>query len=174
MSTRDPRTGEHLDDGALQALADGSLRGPEGMVAREHCETCARCESERAAYAALDARLSSLAVPALPPDFTAVVLAAAAGREELLAARRQHALAAIPAAALAFLAILGWAFSAGLAQRVNEIIAGVAAVRAVAEVAEPVLLAVRLPAALFALALCACIAAALIRALRPSARASEA
>lgn len=177
MSARDERAGRagaHLDDAALQALADGSLRGPEGMTAREHCESCALCEGERAAYAALDARLSGLAVPPLPADFTAGVLAAAAGREQHLVARRQHALAAIPAAALALLSILGWAFSAGPGQRVNEIVAGALAVREAADLAGPLVNALRLPLALGALVLCACVAAALVRALRPPARASEA
>lgn len=177
MSTRDDRAGRagaHLDDAALQALADGSLRGPEGMAAREHCETCALCDGERAAYAALDARLSGLTLPPLPADFTAAVLVAAAGREEHLAARRQHALAAIPAAALALVSVLGWALSAGLSQRVREIVAGALALREAADLAGPVVSALRLPLALGALLLCACIAAALVRALRPAARPSEA
>lgn len=177
MSARDDRagsTGAHLDDAALQSLADGSLRGPEGMAAREHCESCALCEGERAAYAALDARLSGLVLPPLPSDFTAGVLAAAAGREQLLAARRQHALAALPAAALALVSILGWAFSAAPGQRVREIIAGALALREAVDLAGPLVSALRLPLALGALILCACIAAALVRALRPAARPSEA
>lgn len=164
----------HLDDTILQGLADGSLRGPEGFVAREHCDSCAACAAELEAYAALSASLSALVDPALPSDFTASVLAAATRREEQLAARRQHLLAAIPAAALAIFAVVGWGLSAGLVQRVNEIINGVALVRQVADVAAPVVEVARLPIALGALLLCATIATVLVRALRPMSRPSEA
>ena len=164
----------HLDDTTLQGLADGSLRGPEGFAAREHCESCAACAAELEAYAALSASLSALVDPALPSDFTVSVLAAATEREEQLAARRQHLLAAIPAAALSIFAVVGWGLSAGLVQRVNEIITGVALVRQVADVAAPVVEAARLPIALGALLLCASIATVLVRALRPMSRPSEA
>src|ERR1700730_5128016 len=88
----------HLDDTTLQGLADGSLRGPEGFEAREHCEACAACAAE-------------LGAPA----------------------------------ALSIFAVVGWALSAGLVQRVNEILNGVALLRQVADVAAPVVEVARLP-----------------------------
>ena len=164
----------HLDDAAVQQLADGTLRGPDGLAAREHCDACSACAAELAAYAALTGSLALLTDPPLPLDFTAQVLTAAALREEHFAARRQHLLAAIPAAALAVFAVVGWALSAGLGQRVNQIIAGVAVVRQVADVAVPVVDAARLPIALLAFLLCIGIALVLQRALRRPSRATEA
>ena len=51
----------HLTETQLQGLADGTLRGPEGMAAREHCEACAECSKELSLYSALSTRLSELA-----------------------------------------------------------------------------------------------------------------
>ena len=164
----------HLDDSALQQLADGTLRGPEGFAAREHCDACPACAAELDADSALTLQLVAMVDPALPSDFTASVLVAVAQREEHFAARRQHLLAAIPAAALALFAVVGWALSAGLAQRVKQIIASVAVVRQVADVAMPVFDAARLPIATFAFLLCSGIALILQRALRASSRPSEA
>ncbi len=53
----------HLTDTQLQGLADGTLRGPEGMAAREHCEDCGGCGAELALYAALAGKLSALRDP---------------------------------------------------------------------------------------------------------------
>ena len=66
----------HLTDTQLQSLADGTLRGPEGLGAREHCEGCAECGSELSIYTALNGQLSTLRDPLPPSDFTATVLAA--------------------------------------------------------------------------------------------------
>src|SRR5207302_1514908 len=60
----------HLTDTQLQGLADGTLRGPEGMAAREHCEGCSACDAELSLYTALAGRLSLLQDPLPPADFT--------------------------------------------------------------------------------------------------------
>ena len=79
----------HLTETQLQGLADGTLRGPEGLAAREHCETCAGCDAELSAYGALVRTLSALQDPPPPLDFTASVLAAVEVRETQLSQRRQ-------------------------------------------------------------------------------------
>ena len=63
----------HLTDTQLQSLADGTLRGPEGLGAREHCEGCAECGSELSIYTALNGQLSTLRDPLPPSDFTATL-----------------------------------------------------------------------------------------------------
>ena len=165
MSGADLAAG-HLDDDALQALADGSLRGPEGFAARAHCDSCAACARALGGYTALVGSLSELRDPPLPADFTARVLEAAGHREAQLAARRQHLLAALPAAAIALFALIGWALSAGPAQRVTDAIASMALLRQLWSVALPVAGAAGVPLALAAFAFCAAILTALVRALR--------
>ena len=97
----------HLTDTQLQSLADGTLRGPEGLAAREHCDGCAGCGAELSIYSALNGRLATLRDPEPPSDFTATVLAAVQVREAQLVTRRHTLLAAIPAFALALFAIVG-------------------------------------------------------------------
>ena len=87
----------HLTDAQIQSLADGTLRGPEGLAAREHCDGCAACGSELTVYSALAGRLSALRDPEPPGDFTATVLAAVQVREAQLVSRRHTLLAAVPA-----------------------------------------------------------------------------
>ena len=91
----------HLTETQLQGLADGTLRGPEGLAAREHCETCAGCDAELSAYGALVRTLSALQDPPPPLDFTASVLAAVEVRETQLSQRRHTLLASLPAAPMA-------------------------------------------------------------------------
>src|SRR5262245_66656394 len=88
----------HLTEEQIQSLADGTLRGPEGMAAREHADSCEECGAELSIYAALVQRLATLQDPLLPPDFTAGVLEAVGHREHAFAQRRHTVLAAIPAA----------------------------------------------------------------------------
>ncbi|HXN56357.1 MAG TPA: hypothetical protein VN874_08825 [Myxococcales bacterium] len=174
MSGTDVTTG-HLDDAALQGLADGTLRGPEGFAAHEHCDACEACAKALAGYAALVSSLSALQDPPLPADFTARVLEAADQREAQLAARRQHRLAAVSTAAVALLALLGWAVSAGPAQRVNDVIASVAFLRQLWSVALPVAgAAAGVPLAAGAFAFCVAILMVLVRTLRVEPRTSGA
>ena len=153
----------HLTDTQLQSLADGTLRGPEGLGAREHCEGCAECGSELSIYTALNGQLSTLRDPEPSADFTATVLAAVQVREAQLVTRRHTLLAAIPAFALALFAIVGWALNA----QVNHFIDGVCAARTVWSAVGPVFAAVRVPLGIGAFLFLAVVLTALSRTLRP-------
>ena len=50
----------HLSEEQIQGLADGTLRGPEGLEAREHVDACAECAAEMSMYGALVQRLQTL------------------------------------------------------------------------------------------------------------------
>ncbi|MCA1827029.1 MAG: hypothetical protein ABR567_22025 [Myxococcales bacterium] len=154
----------HLTDSQLQGLADGTLRGPEGLAAREHCEGCAECGSELAIYTSLSTQLSGLRDAQPPLDFTATVLAAVEVREAHLASRRHTVLAALPAAALAVFAVVGWAFSL----QIGKIVDDFATARTVIGVLGPVFTALRLPLGIGAFVLFAIVLTALSRTLRPS------
>jgi anti-sigma factor RsiW len=162
----------HLTDTQLQSLADGTLRGPEGLAAREHCEGCAACGGELTVYSALSSRLSSLTDPEVPTDFTATVLAAVQVREAHLVTRKHTLLAAIPAFALAIFAIVGWGLSTAL--HVDKLIEGVTVLRVVWGVMGPVFIATRIPLGIGAFLFLAVVLTALSRTLKPAyARLSE-
>ena len=154
----------HLTDTQLQGLADGTLRGPEGLAAREHCDACPSCGAELHAWSALSTRLSSLQDPLPPVDFTATVLAAVEVREAHLVQRRHTLLAAVPAAALAAFAVVGWVFSL----QFGKLLDGIATVRTVVGVLGPVLEAIRLPLGIGAFVVFALVLTALSRTLRPA------
>ena len=154
MSAEPQKTGPgplHLDDVRLQGLADGSLRGPEGLAARAHCEVCPDCAAEVLGYQALQVSLDGLRDPAPPPDFTLQVLLAAEAREQQLESRRHIKLAAIPAGLVAVVAMVGWAFSAAPGQRIDQLVQSVTVLRGVYELLGPLVLAARVPLALGAL-----------------------
>ena len=155
----------HLTDAQLQGLADGTLRGPEGMAAREHCDGCVECGAEFSLYSALAGKLSALRDPEPPVDFTATVLAAVEVREAQLVQRRHTLLAALPALAMAVVAIVGWGASAQL----DHLIAGVTVLRHVYGVLVPVVETFRVPLAAGALAFLAVVLTVLSRTLRPAA-----
>ena len=50
----------HLTEEQIQGLADGTLRGPEGLVARDHADECSECAAELEMYGALVHRLATL------------------------------------------------------------------------------------------------------------------
>jgi anti-sigma factor RsiW len=154
----------HLTDAQIQSLADGTLRGPEGLAAREHCESCAGCGSELSVYSALTSRLSTLQDPEPPADFTATVLAAVDVREAQLVTRRHTLLAAVPAFALAAFAIVGFVLNAP----VNRLIDSLALVRTVWVAVGPVFAAVRLPLGIGAFLFLAVVLTALSHTLRPA------
>ncbi len=156
----------HLTDTQIQAVADGTLRGPEGMAAREHCDSCVECGAELALYSALAGKLSALEDPEPPADFTATVLAAVEVREQQLAQRRHLLLAALPAAALALFAIAGSIFYALV--DVGQLLQGIAVLRTVVTVLGPVIAAVRLPLGIGAFVVVAIVLTALSRTLRPA------
>jgi anti-sigma factor RsiW len=155
----------HLTDAEIQGLADGTLRGPEGLAAREHCEECEQCGSELALYSALTTRLSALRDPPPPVEFTAMVLAQVSVREAHQAARRQTLLAAIPAVALAMVAIVGWGLSATL--HVDKLIESVTVLRTIFGVLGPVFAATRIYLGAGAFVFLAVVLTALSRTLRP-------
>jgi anti-sigma factor RsiW len=154
----------HLTDSQLQGLADGTLRGPEGLAAREHCDGCAQCGSELAIYGSLATRLSAITDPQPPLDFTATVMAAVQVREAHLASRRHTLLAALPAAALAVFAVVGWAFSV----QIGHIVDDFATARTVIGVLTPVFTAIRVPLGIGAFVFFAVVLTALSRTLRPT------
>lgn len=156
----------HLTDQQIQAVADGTLRGPEGLEAREHCESCPACEAELSLYSALAGRLSALQDPQPPADFTAAVLAAVQVREAHLAQRRHTLYAALPAAALALFAVVGFGVSALV--DVSQLIEGFTALRTVISVLRPVFATARVPLGIGAFVIFAAVLAALSRTLRPA------
>jgi len=153
----------HLTDSQIQGLADGTLRGPEGLAAREHCDGCAECGLELTLYTSLATGLSALTDPQPPPDFTATVMAAVQVREAHLASRRHTLLAALPAAALAVFAVVGWAFSV----QIGHIVDDFATARTVIGVLTPVFAAIRVPLGIGAFVIFAVVLTALSRTLRP-------
>lgn len=153
----------HLTDAQIQSLADGTLRGPEGLAAREHCDSCAACGGELALYSRLAGRLSTLVDPEPPADFTATVLAAVQVREVQLVTRRHTLLAAVPAFALAVVAIVGFMLNA----QVNHLIDSLSVARTIWVALGPVFLAIRVPLGIGAFLFLAVILTALSRTLRP-------
>lgn len=158
----------HLTEEEIQGLADGTLRGPDGMAAREHADSCDECGAELSMYGALVHRLATMHDPMLPPDFTQGVLQAVEHREHSLAQRRHTVLAAIPAAAVGIFAILGWALSAAPAVHIDAMLTAWTVGRHVVSTAAPVLDAARLPLGLGAFVFAAAVLCVLVRALRPT------
>jgi anti-sigma factor RsiW len=156
----------HLTEDQIQGLADGTLRGPEGMDAREHADACGECSAELSMYGTLVQRLTTLQDPMIPADFTAGVLEAVAHREHALVQRRHTLLAAIPAALVGVLAILGWALSAAPTAHVDGLLEIWTVGRHVVSAAAPVLEAARLPLGLGAFVFSVAILCILVRALR--------
>lgn len=154
----------HLTDAQIQSLADGTLRGPEGLAAREHCESCAACGGELSIYSALTGQLSTLRDPEPPADFTATVLAAVQVREAHLVTRRHTVLAAVPAFALALFAIVGWTLNT----QVNWLIDSFSVARTIWVAVGPVFEAVRIPLGIGAFLFLAVILTALSRTLKPA------
>ena len=158
----------HLTEEQIQGLADGTLRGPEGLAAREHADSCEECGAELAMYATLVQRLATLQDPALPADFTSGVLEAVDHREQALRQRRHTVLAAIPAAVVGIFAILGWALSAAPSAHVNALLEVWTVGRHVVSAVVPVLEAARLPIGVGAFLFSAAILLVLLRTLRPA------
>ncbi len=156
----------HLTDMQIQGLADGTLRGPDGLAARDHVDACADCAAEYELYSAIAGQLSSLQDPPLPEDFTTQVMAAVDVREAHFVQRRHTLLAAIPAALLAIFAIVGWALSSAPAVHVDRLVEGANVMRTVLGVLGPVLDAARVPLAVSAFAFLAAVLVLLSRTLR--------
>jgi anti-sigma factor RsiW len=156
----------HLSEQQLQGLADGTLRGPEGFAAREHCDTCAACAAETEEFAALVKELDSLVDPLVPADFTASVLQAVSVRETALLQRRHTWYAAVPALAVAAFAMVGWALSVAPTVHVDRLIGTWTTMRHVAAAAGPVLQTLRLPLGIGAFLFAVAVLFVLLRTIR--------
>jgi len=156
----------HLSEQQIQGLADGTLRGPEGFAAREHCDACAACAAETQAFGALVKNLDILVDPPVPADFTASVLQAVSVREAALVQRRHTWYAAVPAMAVAAFAMVGWALSAAPTVHVDRLIATWTTMRHVAAAASPVLQTLRLPLGIGAFLFAVAVLFLLARAIR--------
>jgi anti-sigma factor RsiW len=160
----------HLTETQLQGLADGTLRGPEGLAAREHCDSCSQCGGELQIWSGLSHRLSAMQDPLPPLDFTASVLARVEAREAHLQSRRHTLYAAVPAVAMALVAIVGF----GLSTHLDRLLDGLTVLRTVFGVLSPVFAATRIPLGIGAFFFLAVVLTVLSRTLRPAyARAAE-
>lgn len=155
----------HLDDERAQLLVEGLLPAPARTEAEAHLAGCPACRNLVGSYRALAEALGGLPSAEPPAGFTAGVLARIESRERTAAWERRLALAILGAAAAAaagFLAAGGqgpWAptlsgWSSALARTAT-------ALRIGADVAGPVLGALRVPIA----ALCAVVGLPLLLAL---------
>jgi len=135
----------HLSEDQIQGLADGTLRGPEGFAAREHCDGCPACAGEVEIFSALAKDLDALVDPQVPADFTASVLQAVSVREVALVQRRHTWYAAVPAFLVALFAMVGWALSARPTVHLDRLIGTWSTMRHVAAAASPVLQTLRVP-----------------------------
>lgn len=146
----------HLTDAQAQRLLDGALLAAEATEVEAHAAGCAECQALVESYAALGDALGALPSPELPADFTQGVLARIDDREMALVRERRFA-AAICAAVLVALSaavvLAGAGTWAPLARRlVGELGAAGQALRIGADVAAPILSALRLQIALLAAA----------------------
>ena len=159
----DGRFGGCLTDGALQAAADGTLRGPELFLARQHIDECPRCSAELVVYQGLLQQLSALQPPAVPPEFTSAVIATIELRERTRDEKHRALLAALPAALIALAVLFVWAFSGNTGARIRDLVVGATVLQRVAEAVLSVLRVARLPIGISALLCTAAVFAMLAR-----------
>lgn len=147
----------HLTDAQAQRLLDGALLDAEGPEVERHLSACEGCQALVESYRALGEALEeALAVPELPADFTAGVLARVDVRARTAARERRFAVAVCAAVAVALLvvaALAGAGTWAPLASRVvNDLGAAGQALRIGADVVRPIVGALRLELALLSAA----------------------
>lgn len=98
----------HLTDTQAQRHLDAALAPDEASAIEQHLEGCTACQQLIESYLALSVALEDLAVPDLPPDFTAGVLERIEARERAVVRERRIAFgilgAVVCAALLAFAA----------------------------------------------------------------------
>ncbi len=158
-------TGKHLTDEQAQRHLEGLLSPAVASDVESHLGACAGCRALVASYRALSDALDGLAAAEPPPDFTIGVMALVDARER--AARRERRLAtsilaAVGAAALAaFVAAGQAAWAPALASAFSSVASAASALRLAADVAAPVVGALRLPIGLS----CAAVAVPLLLAL---------
>jgi anti-sigma factor RsiW len=137
----------HLTDELAQLHLEGLLAPSAAAEAQAHLAHCPDCRALVHSFRALSEALASLAPVEPPPDFTAGVMAGIAARERAAAWERRIAsgiLAAVAALAGALLAVIGPGAVAPTVSQWSEFIARAAAfARVGAEVAGPILGALR-------------------------------
>jgi len=150
-------TALHLDDERAQRLLEGLLAEAERAEADAHLARCPACRDLVASFRVLAEALDGLPVAEPPAGFTAGVLARIEKRERLAAWERRLALAILAtaaAAAAAFLAAGGQgAWAPTLSGWSGAVARTTTALRIGAEVATPVLGALRVPIAAFCAAI---------------------
>jgi anti-sigma factor RsiW len=137
----------HLTDSQAQRLVDGALLDAERTLVLEHQAACAECQALAASYRALSDALDGLEVPELAPDFTETVMARIDHRERAAARERRVAAAIVVAGVFGLLAAVG--LSVGqwgelVVQGLDLLASAGRAIRLSAEVATPVVSALRL------------------------------
>jgi anti-sigma factor RsiW len=137
----------HLTDAQAQRLVDGALLDAERTLVLEHQAACPECQALAASYRALSDALDGLELPELAPDFTETVLARIDRRERAAARERRVAAAIMVAGTCALVAAFGLSVGqwGDAIVRGLDLLAGAArALRLSAEVATPVVSALRL------------------------------
>ncbi len=158
----DEKFGGCLTDSAIQSIADGTLRGPELFLARQHIDECPRCTADLDFYSGLARDLDKLQAPPLPPGFTQMVIGAVELRERTRDERHRAILSALPAALIALGILFLWAMS-GSGARVRDLVIGATVAQRVAEASFSVLSAARLPLGIGALLSSVAVFALLVR-----------
>jgi anti-sigma factor RsiW len=143
----------HLTDAQAQRLLDGALLEAEAAEVERHLSACEGCQALVASYSALGEALEeALAVPDLPADFTAGVLARVDARARAAARERRFAMGICAAVAVALVlvaALAGAGTWAPLASRVvSDLGAAGQALRIGVDVVGPIVTALRLQLAL--------------------------
>jgi anti-sigma factor RsiW len=141
----------HLDDERAQRLLEGLLPEPERAEADAHLAGCPGCRDLVASYRALSEALDGLPSEEPPSTFTAGVLARIERRERSAAWERRLALAILAAAAAAAAAFLAagsqGAWAPTLSIWSGALVRTATALRIGADVAAPMLGALRIPIA---------------------------
>jgi anti-sigma factor RsiW len=142
----------HLGDETALRLIDRLLPGAEAAEAQAHLSGCGACRALVESHRALAAALDDLEAPEPPADFTEGVLTLIDSRERAAARERRLAAGILGAAALgaaALLAAAGTAAWAPVLSGIGDAFAGAATwSRLGADVAGPVVRALRLEIAM--------------------------
>jgi len=138
----------HVDDLLAQRLIDGQLAGAERLAAERHLETCRDCRLLVDSYRALAAALDGLESPQVPADFTQAVLQRVEEREQAAARDRRLALSILAGVACAAAAVAAFlaptAFAPALSRLGDAVGATATWLRLGADVAGPIVRALRL------------------------------
>jgi anti-sigma factor RsiW len=160
----------HLDDLQAQRLIDGQLPAAEHQAAERHLASCSDCALLVESYRALASALDGLVTPLVPAGFTDGVLARVDELERTAARERRLALSILAGVACAAAAVAAFvapaAFAPALSRLGDAVSAAATWLRLGADVAGPVVRALRLEIAA-ATAVAALPLLALLRRLSP-------